>query len=367
MASPLFDVFVVGSVDQTPAGQSRLAVALSNRFGIPAATATRGVAERKLRVGQGLPQVEAQSMVRELQAHGATTVVRPSAPSIAPAVSPMASTALGLRDPSTPGPDPFAPPPSGRLDVGPARPPLGQSAASADPGPRHHEPFDSPPSMPDIDLLPSVARTPDDGQRRSAAAYAPRPAPADPFGGVGDLAPADSSDDSRKRGTPRAGSSARPGDRAGLTLDHDEAKQHTVRCPAHGLHYDRRKASGCRKCLEAGHHAVDDLRRKTTSFKIADYEDSALKRAFVGTLLALLVGFLPAAYVALRVGEREVRLLRDEQEVLARKPGSEDVLGKFAAIDEEVRDAHQASMRNTALVWLVVSGVSLAGWYRFTN
>jgi hypothetical protein len=108
------------------------------------------------------------------------------------------------------------------------------------------------------------------------------------------------------------------------------------------------------------------LESKMTGFRLGDYRDTPGKRGFLGLALALAIGLIPAAYYALRVGESAVRSLRDEQEVLSYKPGTDDTLKLFDELDSAVGMAHRRSMRNTAVIWVLVASGTLIGWYRIT-
>ena len=79
MAGQLFDVFVVGSADPSPAGETRLSSALSSKHGVPLTTVAKAISAKNLRAGQSLEQAQAQALVRQLQVMGAVTVIRPAA------------------------------------------------------------------------------------------------------------------------------------------------------------------------------------------------------------------------------------------------------------------------------------------------
>jgi hypothetical protein len=118
---------------------------------------------------------------------------------------------------------------------------------------------------------------------------------------------------------------------SGLSVDKEVAAEaYRVRCHKHGLLYDSRKASGCGKCMDRGASCPPPSRPGTHGIKIADF-DSAAKRAFVGLALALVIGFIPAAYHAFRVGARDIHRLRDEQEILSRKPATEEIVSASGA------------------------------------
>jgi hypothetical protein len=154
---------------------------------------------------------------------------------------------------------------------------------------------------------------------------------------------------------------------SGLAVDKAVAAEaYRVRCHKHGLLYDSRKASGCGKCMDKGRKLSAALQAKSVGITIAEF-DSALKRALVGLGVALLVGFIPAAYHALRIGGRDIHRLRDEQEMLSRKPATEEILRRFEELNTSVDNATSRATRTTGVVWLVISGLALAGWYRFTS
>jgi hypothetical protein len=154
---------------------------------------------------------------------------------------------------------------------------------------------------------------------------------------------------------------------SGLSVDKAVAAEaYRVRCHKHGLLYDTRKASGCGKCMETGRKLSAAFEAKAAGIKIAHF-DSAVKRAFAGLALALVIGFIPAAYHAFRIGARDIHRLRDEQEVLSRKPATEEILHQYEQLNTSVESAAGHATRTTGLVWLVVSGLALAGWYRVTT
>ena len=90
------------------------------------------------------------------------------------------------------------------------------------------------------------------------------------------------------------------------------------------------------------------------------------KRAFLGMLFALVLGFLPAVYYCFGPGAAEVRKLRVEQELLSRQSGTEEIIKRFDQLDSQVGDLHEQATRNTAIVWVAVASVSMLGWYKIT-
>jgi hypothetical protein len=395
MAGPFFDVFVVGATDPTPPGQAKLASALSGPLGMPGTLITKGLAERKLCAGKGLVQSDAQALVRELKALGANTVIRPTSPgdtptrrSVAPtrpeappppvrsAPPPPTAAMQTMAAPPTTIDDPFAPPPSG------------PRALALDSGPKEAPPeldaFGPPPaSSADLGFAPGgtagMAPTPPVGRDP----FAGGPEHEDPALELAVDPPAKpkvSSTISTEMARP-SGSTSLPGASAlnlskmtasssasGLSVDRAVAAEaYRVRCDKHGLLYDTRKASGCGKCLEKGRKLSAAIEEKATGVKIADFSDNPAKRAFIGLAFALVVGFIPAAYHAFRVGAKDIHRLRDEQEVLSRKPATEEIVRRFEELDGAVDNQATRSQRTTGIVWLVVAAGTLVGWYRVTT
>ncbi|HXU83867.1 MAG TPA: hypothetical protein VN914_20875, partial [Polyangia bacterium] len=393
MSGPFFDVFVVGAADPSPAGVQKLAGALSSPLGMPAAAVAKALAERKLCAGKGLVQQDAQALVRELKPLGALTVIRPAAeapvassngrPAPPPPVRPPppppvrgpgpGTLAMGAPQ-STTVDDPFAPPPSG---------PRGLTLDGPDSGPGKN-PFAAPPSSPDLGLAPSsgpkdappggpdpFAGGPEAEERSLELAFSPpsRAAPP-PSPAVAEF----SADRSKSvAGTSLPGASAlnihrmaATSSSSGLSVDKEVAAEaYRVRCHKHGLLYDSRKASGCGKCMDRGRKLSAAIDARNAGIKIADF-DSAAKRAFVGLALALVIGFIPAAYHAFRVGARDIHRLRDEQEILSRKPATEEIVQRFQELNTTVDNAASRATRTTGIVWFVVTGLALFGWYRVT-
>ncbi len=417
MAGNLFDVFVVGATDPTPAGEARLAAALSAKHGLPVATVARAIATKNLRAGQGLEQAQAQTLVRQLQGMGAVTVIRPVAgaaksasksatasPAPAPAVATPSArqTMAPLSDqwaafgppPATHSPSTMSPPPGGAAAGLGAVPPLSDpSAMRPDPAGRanpfgmqppsgaHADPFAPGPntgSRPDPFAPPPMATvTPQIRQPTPSPRSAPAPADdfAPPVAAAGpklELARgglAQSLDEKsgliRMTGA-RVLRDTGGGAASGVAMDEDPRNLELVRCAQHGLYYDKSKASGCRKCLSAARELAQGLENRSVPTRVGDFRSSPAKRAFAGLGLALLLGLLPAAYLAFGPGASRVRQLRVEQEVLSRQPGTEQMLRRFDELEELVSQARDSSLRNTAVVWAAVSAAAMFGWYRIT-
>jgi hypothetical protein len=156
------------------------------------------------------------------------------------------------------------------------------------------------------------------------------------------------------------------GGASGVAMDEDPKNLNLVRCVQHGLYYDKTKASGCRKCMAGARDFVSKMEQQGAKFRIADFRGKPAKRAFLGLSFALVLGFLPAAYYCFGPGGTEAHHLRLEQEVLSRQTGTEDTLRVFDDLDLQVKVAHERSSRNTAVVWLAVTGVAMFGWYKVT-
>jgi hypothetical protein len=387
MAGPFFDVFVVGATDPSPAGVAALTTALAGPLGMPGALITKGLSERKLCAGKGLVQADAQALVRELKALGANTLIRPTSPNDAPTrlAAPPARPGAPPPRPAPPGPatqvsgpptvnDPFAPPPSGpqelSLGSGPKSPIPGDSTfagpmSSPDlalslntgtglpqpPPPVGHDPFAGGPEVEDPRLELDVAPP-----RPKAPVAEPAPPPARPSSSL----PGASALNLNRMA---ASSSA-----SGLSVDKAVAAEaYRVRCDKHGLLYDTRKASGCAKCMEKGRKLSAALEERNAPIRIADFTDSPAKRAFIGLAFALVVGFIPAAYHAFRMGAKDIHRLREEQELLSRKPATEEIVKRFHDLDVLVENQTSRSTRTTAILWMVVTGGTLVGWYRITT
>jgi hypothetical protein len=254
-------------------------------------------------------------------------------------------------------PDPFAPPPSGNI----ARPGSGA-------GP---DPFDAPPETADsIGLEMGAAALP------ALAARAPAPEPAAPEEPSLELDTGShrSNDEFRRPPQTVGGAAALNVSRiaatssaSGLAVDKNaEADAYRVRCDKHGLFFDTRRASGCAKCLAPGRKMGVAMAEKARGFKLMEFDDQPIKRAFIGLAIALVMGFIPAAYHALGMGSREMRRLREEQEMVSRRPATEEIARRFEEIDATVGATKSRYMRNTGLIWVMVTGGALFGWYRLT-
>jgi hypothetical protein len=407
MAGPFFDVYVVGATDASPAGLAKLASALSGPLGMPAPLITKALAERRLCAGKGLVQQDAQALVRDLKPLGAQTLVRPTAPND----TPTRIAAPPAARPVPPPPVRPAPPPPVRAATNPtptraAAPSFsaGPPSLSLEPEPAGADPFAPPPSGPrslalDEPTTANVHEAPAPDLDLAIGGRSEPPAGRDAFSGAVDedprleldipspkATPAPAPSASTSIGLAASGERARPSgslpgasamnlnnmaassSASGLSVDRAVAAEaYRVRCHKHGLLYDTRKASGCGKCMEAGRKMSAAIDARAAGFKIADFGDEAWKRAFIGLAVALVVGFIPAAYHAFRVGAHDIHRLRDEQELLSRKPATEEIVRDFEELDRSVDSATNRATRTTGIVWLVMTGATLAGWYRVTS
>ena len=139
------------------------------------------------------------------------------------------------------------------------------------------------------------------------------------------------------------------------------------RCPTHGLFFDRRKSTGCRKCFEDKRSGVPASNRSASKRRSDGLTSSPAKRAFLGLALALFLGFAPAAYYALFPGAGEVDRLRAEQRLLSEKAGTEENLRRFDQLEDQVASGHSKAARNTLIMWVAISGVVMAAWYKTTS
>lgn len=413
MAANLFDVFVVGSSDPSAGGETRLAAALATKHGVPLPTVAKAIAAKNLRAGQGLEQAQAQALVKQLQAMGAVTVIRAAAgrsaatqsgratgtmpvakisgvqPVASPTPSPMptrqpmpSSTGWGAAAP-LPAPTPAPISMAGASSFGmpsvasaagdPFAPLAGSSAPAMAGGGR--DPF-QPRQVATPTISTAKVRTPSPPKHQSVPsssglALAVDPAPAKLELARRGHAPHDEDEDvaAPRTRTAMSASSLREMDAGGVSgvaMDEDPKNLNLIRCVQHGLYYDKTKASGCRKCLAGARDYIAKIEQQDKAFRLADFTGKPAKRAFMGLSFALVLGFLPAAYYCFGPGGTEAHHLRLEQEVLSRQTGTEANLRVFDDLDLQVKASHERATRNTAVVWLSVTGLAMLGWYKIT-
>jgi hypothetical protein len=421
MSAELYDVLVLGPAEANPVAEARLAAALAARNGLPITTIAQGLSEKNLGVGQGLDRMAAEALVAQLQSMGALTSIRRSAGAAFPPSSQLTPPpGQGFRPLGTPtgGSLQGAAPGSG-LRIGG----LGANPSSAG------SLFKAPPTSPGAERTPTSGPglRPLGVLRPDAAIPTPAaPAARIQTNGLGVKVPTGAGafsfneppPGSRPRATARAMAVAEPAPRAAspvatpaapagdpfaspeagvasLELDRERRptghrpavsvagasglnnpklvapknasglevagakKDHVERCPKHGLLYDARKSSACRKCLVDGRKAVDDG-------PAGNLRSSPGRRALLGILFALVLGFAPAAYYARGPGAAEVNRLRAEQQHLSSGPGSEATMRRFDELEEQVLASRRKSMQFTLAVWVAASGLLLGVWYKIT-
>jgi len=153
---------------------------------------------------------------------------------------------------------------------------------------------------------------------------------------------------------------------SGVAMDEDPRNLNLVRCVQHGLYYDKTKASGCRKCLSGAREVAIKMTSEAAPFRVGDLRQKPAKRAFLGLLISLVLGFLPAVYYCFGPGKEEIGKVRVEQEVMSRQPGTEEILKRFDQLDAQVAPLHEKASRNVAIVWVAVTSVCMLGWYKIT-
>jgi hypothetical protein len=404
MTQELYDVIVVGAADATPAGEARLSATLARGHGLPEANVVRALAEKTLRVGERLPREATEALVHKLKASGALTSIRRAGAAQGPiptpvhgfAVtgSPAAATLQGLGALNLPMPGGRAPaaPTLAPLGAVAAPPRTGTTGSFRAPGTPNTNPGSGPTSGPKSGggLRP---RTAGGGAALALAepppsSFAP-PASADPFtvpDGAEDsplelalpVSTSDSSVVERVRGFQRhhtlPGASAlntskitATSSSSGLDVDDEAGEVNSERCPTHGLLFDRRKSSGCRKCFDDKRSAARAPSRSARKRRTDGRINSPAKRAFMGLALALFLGFVPAAYYALFPGAGEVDRLRSEQTLLSEKTGTEENMRRFDQLEDMVASGYWKALRNTLIIWVAISGVTMAAWYKTTT
>lgn len=132
-----------------------------------------------------------------------------------------------------------------------------------------------------------------------------------------------------------------------------------IRCPLHGLTYDRMRASGCIRCLQPAREAA-----RAIEGRAGGLNTDPVKRAFVGLAVAVLVGLVPAAYYAVGINGAEVKRLRARQAELSDQPGTKEITDEFDALDANVSQVRGRGVRNTLVVWLLVTGIAGFAWLK---
>ncbi len=412
-----YDVFVVGARDPNPVAQMHLAAKLAEHFHAPAVQIAQAISTRNLRAGQNMDEAQARILSEQLANFGAVTELRPavggrttgvhpatqitSAPTIggapptragfqartvaAPHTQGMGLAPLGLSNQtmgsgsnalggSAPrtiasgnqpgrdnvGRDPFAPPPDDRMpSTQVAGPPTGMlaapgtmAAAMGRGGPSGGRDAFAPPTgdLPKLELATGRGPQPQHPADSDDLMPARRPQPS--FGHEGGGGPSKLTAES---------------DDSGVELAQD--KMHMIRCPEHGLYYDKRTSSACRKCLAPARDRAAMMGKKggpSVVSKAMKLRDDPVRHAFYGLAIALLMGLLPAAFHALAVGNPEVTTLRAEQAKLSDQIGTEKVIARYHDLDKQAREKHDTNFRITALIWIVGGGLGVFAWHKIT-
>lgn len=393
----LYDVFVVGAKDPSPVAQMHLAAALAKHFQAPVADVSQAISSRNLRAGKSLDEAQARVLSQQLAGMGAETELRPSMaggrarqptlsggkPGTGEGTVPTLSTLTTMPGTDVVGRDPFA-----------AHTAVPQALPTVATGPHHSGPHTLGGHITGVATgghLPSIRPGGNPGTRAGTqAAPATRGAGGarDAFGAPEENLPrlelarptgttravAETSEVLPKARTSLPGTSGMDHMRlgaadsalSGVQAEGDQGKSHMQRCAKHGLYYDQRTSSGCRKCLEPAKQLARKIERNALGFKLMALRDNPAKRASWGLGLALALGFIPAAWHALTFGRPEISALRAEQAVLSQKVGTEETIRQYHELDKRVHESHSKHRRNTGLLWVVVAGGALAGWYRLT-
>jgi hypothetical protein len=90
------------------------------------------------------------------------------------------------------------------------------------------------------------------------------------------------------------------------------------------------------------------------------------QRLFLGLGLALVLGFLPAAFYARGPGLSAVRASREQQVALSGKPATHDVTVAFYQLDDDVSRAFRRTAFVTLALWLGIGAAVGAGFARLT-
>jgi len=135
-----------------------------------------------------------------------------------------------------------------------------------------------------------------------------------------------------------------------------------VRCPIHGLSYDRATASGCIRCLQPAREAARAIQAHGQGLLGGDLRSNPVKRALVGLALAVVVGALPAIFYTRAIVGAEVKRLRARQAELSDQLGTKAVTDEFDTLDAAVVQVRSRGLWRTMVLWMAVSGVTGLAW-----
>jgi len=418
-----YDVFVVGARDPNPVAQMHLAAKLAEHFHAPAVQIAQAISSRNLRAGQNLDEAQARILTEQLSSFGAITELRPvvggrttgvhptTQITSAPTMGGVPATRAGFQPRTVAGgamPNPAHPQHTlgmGLAPLGLSNQTMGSGSNALGSAPRTvaagnqpgrdvvgRDPF----APPDERMPPTQIAAPPTGMLAAPGTMAAAMGRGGPSGGrdafappTGDLPklelatgrgpppqhPADSDDLMPARrpqpsfGHDQSGPSklSADSDDSGVALAQD--KLHMIRCAEHGLYYDKRTSSACRKCLAPSRERAAMMGKKggpSVVGKAMKLRDDPVRHAFYGLAIALVLGLLPAAFHALAVGNPEVKALRAEQAKLSDQIGTEKIVARYRDLDKHAREKHDANFRVTALIWIVGGSLGVFAWHKIT-
>jgi hypothetical protein len=142
-----------------------------------------------------------------------------------------------------------------------------------------------------------------------------------------------------------------------------------VRCPIHGLSYNRARSSGCLRCPRMPHEQAQltEQARRDQGWGWNQIRHDPVKRAVVGLALALALGLLPATIYSFGVSGGEVRRIRARQAVLSQQIGTKAIVDEFDHLEAEVSEVRHHGLFHTAIIWTLVTGIAGAGLHRLVR
>jgi hypothetical protein len=102
----------------------------------------------------------------------------------------------------------------------------------------------------------------------------------------------------------------------------------------------------------------------SASWSWDDIRRDPLKRALAGLAFALAIGFVPAAYYTYGVSGGEVQRIRARQAELSQQPGTPPAVEEFDRLNGAVARVRHRGMIGSAVLWVLVSGIAGAGFFR---
>ena len=92
-----------------------------------------------------------------------------------------------------------------------------------------------------------------------------------------------------------------------------------------------------------------------------------IRRALAGLALALVIGFLPAAYYTFGISGGEVRRIRARQAALSEQPGTAAVLDEFDRLEAAISQVRRRGFEHTAVLWILVTALAGGALYRLVG